>query len=47
MLKEVSENALEEKDVEVMAYLFDMIKDFEHYFCTVDEDNVSRETSSQ
>ena len=47
MLKEVSENALEEKDVEVMAYLFDMIKDFEHYFCTLDEDNVSRETSSQ
>lgn len=47
MLKEVAENALEEKEVEVMAYLFDMIKDFEHYFCTVDEDNVSRETSSQ
>ena len=47
MLKEVTENALEEKEVEVMAHLFDMIKDFEHYFCTLDEDNVSRETSSQ
>ena len=47
MLKEISENALEEKDVEVMAYLFDMIKDFEHYFCTLNEDDVPRETSSE
>lgn len=47
MLKEIAENALEEKEVEVMAYLFDIIKDFEHYFCTLDEDDVPRETSSE
>ena len=47
MLKEIAENALEEKEVEVMAYLFDIIRDFEHYFCTLDEDDVPRETSSE
>ena len=47
MLKEIAKNALEEKEVEVMAYLFDMIKNFEHYFCILDEDDVSRETSSE
>ena len=47
MLKEIAENALEEKEVEVMAYLFDIIRDFEHYFCTLNEDDVPRETSSE
>lgn len=47
MLKEIVENALEEKEIEVMAYLFDIIRNFEHYFCTLDEDDVPRETSSE
>ena len=47
MLKEIAENAMEDKEVEVVAYLFDMIRKFEHYFCTLNEDNVSRETSSE
>lgn len=47
MLKEIAKNALEDDEVEVLAYLYDIIRNFEHYFCTLDEDNVSRETSSQ
>lgn len=47
MLKEIAENALEEKEVEVMAYLFDIIRSFQHYFCTLNEDDVPRETSSE
>lgn len=47
MLKEIAENALEEKEIEVLAYLFYIIKEFKHYFCTLDESNISRETSSQ
>lgn len=47
MLKEIAENALEEKDPEVFAYLTDIIVGFEHYFCTLDEDDVPRETSSK
>lgn len=46
MLKEIAENAMEDKEAEVVAYLFDMIRKFEHYFCTLDEDNVPWETSS-
>lgn len=47
MLKEIAENAFEQKEIEVMAYLFGIIKNFEHYFCTLDEDDVPRETSSE
>lgn len=47
MLKEIAKNALEEKEIEVLAYLFCIIKEFKHYFCTLDESNISRETSSQ
>ena len=47
MLKEIMKNALEDKEVEVIAYLSEQIRKFEHYFCTLNEDNVSRETSSQ
>ena len=47
MLKEIAKNALEENEVEVVAYLLKAIRDFEHYFCTIDEDDVSRGTSSQ
>lgn len=47
MLKEIAKNALEEKEIEVLAYLSNIIMRFEHYFCTLDESNISRETSSQ
>lgn len=47
MLKEIAKNALEEKEVEVFAYLSNIIANFKHYFCTLDESNISRETSSQ
>lgn len=47
MLKEIAKNAFEEKEIETMSYLFDIIRNFEHYFCTLDESNISRETSSQ
>ena len=46
MLKEIATNALEEKNIEVLAYLYDIIKYFKHYFCTLNEDNNSGETSS-
>lgn len=47
MLKEIAENAFEDKNVEVLAYLYPIIAGFEHYFCTLDESNISGETSSQ
>ena len=47
MLKEIAKNALEEKEPEVFAYLSSIIVNFKHYFCTVDEDNISRETGSK
>ena len=46
MLKEIANNALEENNAEVFSYLSNMICHFNHYFCTLDEDNDSRETSS-
>lgn len=46
MLKEVANNALEENNAEVFSYLSPMIKEFDHYFCTLDEDDDSGETSS-
>ena len=46
MLKEIANNALEENNAEVFSYLSPMIKEFNHYFCTLDEDNDSGETSS-
>lgn len=46
MLKEIANNALEENNAEVFSYLSPMIRNFNHYFCTLDEDNDSGETSS-
>lgn len=46
MLKEIANNALEENNAEVFSYLSKMICHFNHYFCTLDEDNDSGETSS-
>lgn len=46
MLKEIANNALEKNNAEVFSYLSPMIKGFDHYFCTLDEDDDSRETSS-
>lgn len=46
MLKEIANNALEENNAEVFSYLSPMIRNFNHYFCTLDEDNYSGETSS-
>lgn len=46
MLKEIANNALEENNAEVFSYLSPMIKGFDHYFCTLDEDDDSGETSS-
>jgi hypothetical protein len=46
MLKEIGNNALEQNNAEVFSYLSPMIKEFNHYFCTLDEDDDSRETSS-
>ena len=46
MLKEIGNNALEENNAEVFSYLSPMIRNFNHYFCTLDEDNDSGETSS-
>lgn len=46
MLKEIANNALEKNNAEVFSYLSPMIKDFNHYFCTLDEDDDSGETSS-
>lgn len=46
MLKEIGNNALEQNNAEVFSYLSPMIKDFNHYFCTLNEDDDSRETSS-
>ena len=46
MLKEIGNNALEQNNAEVFSYLSPMIKEFNHYFCTLDEDNDSGKTSS-
>ena len=46
MLKEIADNALEENNSEVFSYLSHMIYHFIHYFCTLDEDYNSGETSS-
>ena len=46
MLKETANNALEQNDAEVFSYLSKMICHFNHYFCTLDEDDDSGETSS-
>lgn len=46
MLKEVGNNALEENNAEVFSYLSPMISEFNHYFCTLDENNDSGETGS-
>ena len=46
MLKEIAKNALEDNEVEVLAYLYDIIRNFEHYFCTLDEGDDSGETGS-
>lgn len=46
MLKEIGNNALEQNNAEVFSYLSPIISDFKHYFCTLDEDNDSGETSS-
>ena len=46
MLKEVGKNALEANEIEVISYLSELIRDFKHFFCTLNEDNISGETSS-
>jgi hypothetical protein len=46
MLKEIGKKALEQNEIEVVSYLSDIIPYFKHYFCTLNEDNDSRETSS-
>ena len=46
MLKEIGNNALEQNNAEVFSYLSTMIKEFNHYFCTVNEDDDSGKTSS-
>lgn len=46
MLKEIGNNALEQNNAEVFSYLSPMIKEFNHYFCTVNEDDDSWKTSS-
>ena len=46
MLKEIANNALEENNAEVFSYLSPMIRNFNHYFCTLDENNDSGKTSS-
>lgn len=46
MLKEIGNNALEQNNAEVFSYLSHIIKEFDHYFCTLNEDDNSGETSS-
>ena len=46
MLKEVGKNALEQNEIEVISYITEIIRDFKHYFCKVDESNDSGEISS-
>ena len=46
MLKEIANNALEENNAEVFTYLSSIITEFDHYFCTLNEDNDSGETGS-
>ena len=46
MLKEIGNNALEQNNAEVFSYLSPMIKEFNHYFCTLNEDDDSGKTSS-
>ena len=38
-LKEVGNNALEANDAEVFSYLGPIIREFKHYFCTINEDD--------
>lgn len=47
MLKEIGTNALDEKNAEVFSYLSKIICHFNHYFCTVDENDDSGESSSE
>lgn len=46
MLKEIGKNALEQNEIETISYITNIISDFEHYFCTLDEDDNSGETGS-
>jgi hypothetical protein len=46
MLKAIGDNAMEANNIEVVSYLSNIIINFKHYFCTLDEDNDSGETSS-
>lgn len=46
MLKEIGNNALEQNNAEVFSYLSPMIRNFNHYFCTLNEDDDSGETGS-
>lgn len=45
-VKDIGNKALELKDFEVLSYMTYIIYKFEHYFCTINEDNNSGETSS-
>lgn len=46
MLKEIGKNALEQNEIEVVSYITGILRGFKHYFCTLDEDDDSGETSS-
>lgn len=46
MLKEVGKNALEASDFVGISHLGHIVRRFEHYFCTLDENDNSGETSS-
>lgn len=46
ILKETGNNGLEANNIEVVAYLSNILVDFKHYFCTLNEGNIQRETSS-
>ena len=39
-LKSLGKKALEANDIEVVSYLSDIIANFEHYFCTLNESDV-------
>ena len=45
-LKEIGKNALDANEIEVVSYISNIIINFKHFFCTLNEDDNSRKTSS-
>lgn len=45
-LKEIGKNALDANEIEVVSYISNIIINFKHFFCTLNENDNSRETSS-